>query len=285
MTSNESASERAPDRFDPEIKYYYDHAPEESRLQMGPFQLEELRTRELILRHAPEPPSVVFDIGGAAGVYAFWLAERGYEVRLIDATPRLVDVARKRNESTTHRLASCTVGDARALTEPSDSADVVLMLGPLYHLTEEKDRRAAISEAWRVLRKNGVLMAAAISRYASALDGLSRDLFKDQGFMPIVERDLVDGHHQNPTRNLDYFTTSYLHRPEDLRDEVSSGGFDVEGLYGIEGPGWMLSDFNDRWNDPKRREVLVDVARKLEAEPSMRGASAHLLVVGRKTTG
>jgi ubiquinone/menaquinone biosynthesis C-methylase UbiE len=276
--------ERPRVRLDPAIKDYYDRAPEESRLQMGPFQLEELRTRELILRHAPELPATVLDVGGAAGVYAFWLAERVYTVRLGDATPRLVEVARKRNETATHRLGSCTVGDARALTEPDDSADMVLLLGPLYHLTEETDRRDTIAEARRVLRNNGVLIAAAISRYASALDGMSRELFRDPGFMPIVERDLRDGNHRNPTGNLDYFTTSYLHRPEDLRDEVASGGFDVEGLYGIEGPGWMLSDFEDRWNEPARREVLVDVARKLETEPSMLGASAHLLAVGRKTT-
>ncbi|HVD62548.1 MAG TPA: methyltransferase domain-containing protein [Gemmatimonadaceae bacterium] len=269
--------------FDPKIKDYYDRAPEETRLQNGPFQLEEVRTRELILRHAPKPPACVLDVGGAAGVYAFWLAERGYEVRLIDATPRLVDVARKRNESADHPLASCAVGDARALTDPDNSADIVLMLGPLYHLTEASDRRDALSEAWRVLRNNGVLIAAGISRYASALDGLSRELFRDRNFMPIVERDLADGNHQNPTGHLDYFTTSYLHRPEDLRDEASSAGFGVEGLYGIEGPGWILSDFGERWNDPERRDMILDVARKLETQPSMLGASAHLLVVGRKT--
>jgi 2-polyprenyl-3-methyl-5-hydroxy-6-metoxy-1,4-benzoquinol methylase len=61
-------------------------------------QLERLRSRELILRHAPEPPAVVLDVGGAAGAYAFWLAELGYEVRLIDAVPRLIEIARDRNE-------------------------------------------------------------------------------------------------------------------------------------------------------------------------------------------
>src|SRR5688500_17361168 len=99
--------ERPPVVFDPTIKAYYDRAPEESRLEVGAFQLEQVRSRELILRHAPEPPAVVLDVGGAAGAYAFWLAERGYEVRLVDAVPRLIDIARDRNEHVTHRLASC----------------------------------------------------------------------------------------------------------------------------------------------------------------------------------
>ena len=59
-------------------------------------------------------------------------------------------------------------------------------------------------------------------------------------------------------------------------------GFDVEGLYGVEGPAWILSDFLERWNDPARREIVLRVARALESEPAMLGCSAHLIVVGRK---
>jgi SAM-dependent methyltransferase len=277
-----SEDNAAPPTLDPAIRAYYDSAPEESRLEIGAFRLEEVRSRELILRHLPASPAVVLDIGGAAGAYAFWLAEGGFDVRLIDAVPRLIEVARQRNENAAHKLAACSVGDARALPEPDDSADVVLMLGPLYHLVQEGDRQTALSEAIRVLRPGGVLIAAGISRSASALDGLSRELLGDHEFMRIVERDLLDGHHQNPTNRLDYFTTAYFHRPEDLRREVTDAGFEVEGLYGIEGPGWILPDLEERWNDPERREMVLRVARALESKPSVVGSSAHLMVVGRK---
>ena len=274
--------EQSPPGFDPTIKAYYDRAPEESRLELGMFRLEELRSRELILRHIPEPPAVILDVGGAAGAYAFWLAERGYTVRLFDAVPRLVDVARQRNERAVHQLASCCVADARALPEANDSATIVLLLGPLYHLVHAHDRHAALSEAARVLRPGGVLVAAGIARWASALDGLARELLRDHEFGRIVERDLLDGHHQNPTGRLDYFTTAYFHRPEELRSEVVGAGFEIEGLYGVEGPGWILPDLVERWNDPERREIIIQVARALEAEPSVLGCSAHMLVVGRK---
>ena len=275
-------SDLSPSDFDPAVKHYYDNAPEESRLELDIFRLEEARSRELILRHLPEPPAVILDVGGAAGVYAFWLAERGYDVRLFDAVPRLVDVARNRNETAKHRLTSCAVADARALPEPNDSADVVLMLGPLYHLVRATDRHTALTEAARVLRPGGVLIAVGISRWASALDGLSRELFLDPEFARIAEQDLHDGQHRNPTKQLHYFTTAYLHRPDELRGEVSSAGFDVEGLYGIEGPGWILTDVAERWKDPARREILLRVARAVESEPSVVGWSAHLMVVARK---
>lgn len=275
-------SDRAPAGLDRDVKAYYDHSPEETRLSAGPSRLEEYRTRELILRHAPAPHATVLDVGGAAGAYSFWLAERGYDVRLVDAVPRLVDVARRRNETAQSRLRSCSVGDARKLEDADESADMVLLLGPLYHLVDQRDRLTALGEALRVLRPGGVLVAAAISRWGSALDGLARELFRDADFARIVERDLVDGQHRNPTPHLDYFTTAYFHRPEELRQEVSETGFDVDAVYGVEGPAWILPDLMERWGDTARREMVLDVARKLESEPSVVGCSAHILAVGRK---
>jgi ubiquinone/menaquinone biosynthesis C-methylase UbiE len=269
-------------RFDPAIESYYDRAPEEARLAAGPGRLEEARTRELILRHAPAAPAVVLDVGGAAGAYAFWLAERGYDVRLIDAVPRLVDVARTRNAQARRPVVSCTVADARALPESDACADMVLMLGPLYHLVEAADRRTALTEAARALRAGGILVAAGISRFASALDGLSREVLRDADFARIVDRDLRDGRHENPTDRLGYFTTAYFHHPDELRREVADAGFEIDGRYGVEGPGWLLGDLADRWNDAERREVVLQVARKLESEPTVIGSSAHLIVVGRK---
>ncbi len=271
-----------PPALDPAVADYYERAPEESRLELGASKLEEFRTRELILRHAPEPPSVVLDIGGAAGAYAFWLAERGYDVRLFDAAPRLVEVAERRNEHAKHRLTSCSIADARSVPADDASAAMVLLLGPLYHLVNAHDRNAALSEAFRVLRPGGVLVAAGISRWASMLDGLARELMRDNKFALIVERDLRDGRHENPTGELDYFTTAYFHRPEDLQTEVDDAGFEPVGLYGVEGPGWMLKDFDERWNDPGRREILIQTARALESEPAVMGCSAHLIVVGHK---
>ena len=268
--------------LDPNIVEYYQNWPEEERLQQGPFILEELRTREVIERFAPKPPATVLDVGGAAGAYALWLADTGYAVHLVDAVPRLVGEAERRSAGRDRPLASCRLGDARALDFGDESADIVLLLGPLYHLTDAGDRARALSEARRVLKRGGRLFAAGISRWASALDGLARDLLQDPRFTAIVERDVREGQHRNPTGQLDYFTTAYFHHPDELRAEVSASGLSFEGLYGLEGPGWFLPDVEARVADPRRRADLLRVARLLEAEPSVIGISAHLLAVARK---
>jgi SAM-dependent methyltransferase len=276
--------DQQPLEFDSAIAEYYGRAPEERRLEEGPFLLEALRTRELIERHAPAPPATVLDIGGAAGAYALWLAEAGYSVHLIDPIPRLVAEAERRSGAAPRPLASCRVGDARNLIFPGETADVVLLLGPLYHLTAAEDRARALDEAARVLKPGGCLFAATICRWASVLDGLARDLFQDPQFAAIAEQDLRDGQHRNVSARLDYFTTAYFHRPEDLHAEVLDAGLEVVGVFGIEGPGWILPDIAARLADDRRRADLLHVARLLESEPSMRAASAHLLAVARKPT-
>jgi SAM-dependent methyltransferase len=276
--------EVAPKKFDPVITDYYERAPEEARLKQGPFQLEEVRTRELIQRFAPPPPGVVVDIGGAAGAYALWLAEAGYSVHLLDRVPRLVAEAQRRSAAAARPLLSCRVVDARALDVPAETADVVLLLGPLYHLTDSADRARALQEAARVLKPGGRLFAAAISRWASAFDGLARALMQDPRFARIVEQDLRNGQHRNPTERLDYFTTAYFHHPEELAAEVLAAGLALEGVYGIEGPGWILPDVAERMAHAERRETLLRVARMLETEPLVVGSSAHFLAVAQRPT-
>ena len=268
--------------YDAAIAAFYRQADEVHRLEEGPFLLEALRTRELIERHARPAPATVLDIGGAGGAYALWMAAAGYTVHLLDAAAHHVAEAERRSAVNQRPLASCVLGDARRLPFADGCADVALLLGPLYHLTTAADRMMALREAARVLKPEGVLFAAAISRCGSVLDGLARELFDDPRFEAMAEQDMRDGQHRNATERLDYFTTAYFHRPEELRAEVAGAGFEVSGLYGIEGPGWILPDLAARLEDPRRIETVLRVARLLESDPSVQGASAHLLAVGRK---
>src|SRR5215204_2421405 len=136
----------------PEIDSHYAAGLEGSRLARGSGRLELARTQEVLRRFLPPPPAVVADVGGP-GHYACWLAGLGYEVHLYDPVPLHVAQAEEASRARpTQPIASCTVGDARALGRPDDSTDAVLLLGPLYHLTSRADRLAALTEARRVLR-------------------------------------------------------------------------------------------------------------------------------------
>jgi SAM-dependent methyltransferase len=220
----------------------------------------------------------VLDVGGGPGSYVLWLSRRGYVVDLIDPVPK--HVAAAADLFAAERLpGGARIGDARSLDADSGSYDGVLCLGPLYHLTDRRDRVTALAEVNRVLRPGGVGLVAAISRFASLLDGLSRGLVRDPHFVSILERDLAQGQHRNPTSNADYFTTAFFHRPEEMAAEIGEAGLRLEALLAVEGPLWFMNGFVDLWADPSTRRLMLELLRRVESEPSMLGASAHWLAV------
>jgi ubiquinone/menaquinone biosynthesis C-methylase UbiE len=266
-----------------EIAAYYAQGLERDRLASGPGALEFARTRALLEQYLPPAPAVIADVGGGPGRYAVWLAERGYRVDLVDPVALHVEQARMAASSRPGAaLASAEVGDARALRLPDANADAVLLLGPLYHLAERAERLQALAEARRVCRQGGVIIAAAISRFASTLDGLRGGYLEDPTFAVIAAGDRRDGRHRNPTGDPAYFTTAYFHRPEELAAECAAAGLVHEATLAVEGPGWFLPDLDARLADERRRAVLLAALAALEAEPTLLGVSAHLLAVARR---
>ena len=265
--------------IDPAIESHYDTGYERSRLSPGGRpSLEFVRSMELLERLLPAPPARVLDVGGGPGTYAAPLARRGYRVHLVDPLPLHVEQARQAAGA----AFTAAQGDARELAEPDESQDAVLLFGPLYHLTEAADRRQALAQARRVLAPGGRLLAMAVCRFASLLDGLYEDWLDDPVFRPIVDRDLVDGQHRNPdpVGRPRFFTTAYFHTADGLTGEIEQTGFTGVAVYGVEGPGWPL---RQQWADPRRREHILFAARSAETEPSLIGFSPHLIAAATKT--
>jgi SAM-dependent methyltransferase len=260
-----------------DIIAHYEKVPEDSRLLTGWGKLEFARTQELILRYLPSRPGKILDVGGGSGIYSWWLGSLGYETHLIDPVSRHVERARQFSQ-----ITSAEVGDARNLTPKDGSFDAVLLLGPLYHLTDPDDRLRALAEARRILRTGGLLFAAAINRFASLLDGLVRGFVDDPRFVSILEQDLKDGQHRNTAGDPDFFTTSFFHRPEELEAEVMKADFSVVALVAVEGPGWLANEFDERWADPARREQLLDLIRRVEQQRVLLSITPHFLAVAKR---
>ena len=261
------------------VRAYYEAVSERPRLFEGYGPLERVRTQEVLLRHLPAAPAVVADIGGGAGVHAIWLAGRGYAVHLRDLAAAHVAQAEEDAAGAGVRLASAGLGDARALDLAAASVDVVLLLGPLYHLQDAHDRMAALAEARRVLRPGGLLAAAAISRAAPVLDGLRLGLLEDPAHRALCDEIRRSGRSDPPPASG--FTRAYLHTAAGLRAEVAAAGFDVVETVGLEGLAWAFADLDERWADPVRREAALDAARRVEAADEVIGLSPHLLCVAR----
>lgn len=255
---------------DLDVVRHYEEDAEHLRLtSTGPGRLELARTQRLLLRHLPPAPARVLDVGGAAGIYSAWLRSLGHDAEVIDLTPLHVQ-----------RCAAAgipaEVGDARHLQRDDESYDVVLVMGPLYHLPSVADRALVWSEAFRVLRPGGLVAAATIGRFAGLLDGLSRRWEPLQRYLPMVLEELRTGEHRNP-EGEDLFTTAYFHRVEELEPEARAAGFVEVAVTAIEGPAWFMPTVHT--HDIERFAELLD---HLETEPTLLGASSHLLTTARK---
>ncbi|MEV0150569.1 MULTISPECIES: class I SAM-dependent methyltransferase [unclassified Nonomuraea] len=134
-----------------ELLAYYEQDREHGRLREGRGRWEFWRTQDVLRRTLPPAPARVLDVGGGTGVHAEWLSADGYDVELLDPVPLHVERA-----SQLHGV-SARLGDARRLPVPDASVDAVLLLGPLYHLSERADRVRALSEARRAVRPGGLV--------------------------------------------------------------------------------------------------------------------------------
>ncbi len=259
--------------LDAAVRQYYEEGNEAERLTQGHGRLEFARTKEIIERFIHGEHLEILDVGGGPGAYASWLTEKGHRVQLVDPVPLHVEQA-------TASGFDAEVGDARHVERPDASADVVLMLGPLYHLPDSQDRRSALAETVRVLRPGGYLFAAAISRHAALLDLLmNRDKLHHPTVFELVEESVRTGVFRGPGEG-NLFTTAYFHLPSELREEVVAAGFEDVRVFHLEGPGFLASDLEARLDDPVRREALLSAIRLVEEEEYMLGSS-HLLAVAK----
>jgi SAM-dependent methyltransferase len=236
--------------------------------------LEFERTKEILLRRLPAAPAMVADVGGGPGRYTLWLAGRGYRVEHRDLFPLHVDQLRA--DAAGHHLVHTAVGDARQVDLGDDTADAVLLLGPLYHLRQRRDRVRALVEARRVVRPGGPVFVAAISRWAPRLDGVLRlRLYESR---PEV-RELVAEVERTgwmPPLGSDSFS-AFCHRPGQLRAELGAAGLELVDLVAVEGMAFALSDLDERMDDPLARTVVLEAARALERVPELLGIGPHLL--------
>ncbi len=269
--------------IDREILAYYNTGVEKGRLETDIFQLERERTEEIISRYLPDHKIKILDIGGGTGHYSFWLKEQAHEVHLVDPVRFNIDEAKNEANRRKNAPDSIKLAEARELGFEDNYFDLVLMMGPLYHLTRLEDRQEALKESLRVLKKGGTLLAAGITRYASLFDGFFRNLIKDPDFFQIVDQDIATGQHRNFSNKLAYFTTAYFHFPEDLKKEIAEGGFEVKEMIAIESFGWLIPNFVKKWAEKDYRPLLLESIRRVEKNPDLMSMSAHFMVTANKS--
>lgn len=265
-----------------DIVAYYSSEPEQEQQRLERHQLERNLTWRYLERHLP-PQGAILEVGAAAGGYTLELARRGYRVTAVDMSPALLALNRAAlTEANLLGQVHYVVADARDLSQVTESGfDAALLMGPLYHLIDQADRSQALAEVHGRLADGAPIFSAFISRYGIMGDVMKKipewieDQRKVRTHMAAGRR--PDGYPPGGFRG--YFATVPEVAP--LHEVV---GFETLVVAGVE-PAISADDESYNRLQGEQRQLWLELLFEMSTEPSIMGASRHLLYVGRKNPG
>ena len=145
------------------INHYTNNCAEEDRFTTNSHKIEFLTTMRYIEKFAKKGCKIL-EVGAGTGAYSITLAKMGYDVTALELVPRNVEIMKKRAKGLNN--IKCMVGDALNLPFENNEFDIVLNLGPMYHLYNQNDKDKAISETIRVCKPDGICMFAYLTHSA-----------------------------------------------------------------------------------------------------------------------
>jgi S-adenosylmethionine-dependent methyltransferase len=261
-----------------EAEPYYDEFALKEWERLGKCRTELAVSLKAVNEFLPKPPCSVLDIGGGPGRYAIELTRQGYSVMLVDISAECLRLAEQKANEAQVSLAGMIHANAVDLGElDSASYDAALLMGPMYHLLSHTDRIQAIKEAMRILKPGGKLFGAFITRLAPfryVANGDPAWLAANPGYALQL---LETGIHDRPTQ----FAKAYYSHPDEVVPLMENCGLKTLCLVGCEG---VVAGHEDKVNAliGNAWRAWVDLNYRLGQEPTLYGASDHLLYVGEK---
>jgi S-adenosylmethionine-dependent methyltransferase len=262
-----------------DIAAYYNNDPERENNRLDRHQLEFDLTWRYLTQYLPSQGHIL-EIGAATGRYTLGLAKLGYQIAAVDMSEKLLEIARQRTlEEGLEKHVEFVLADARDLGSiQKKDFDAVLLMGPLYHLVEEADRKTALKQAAGHLHQGGILFSAFISRYGIMGD-LLRNLPEWIENRTEVQNILASG--KNPEHIPGSGFRGYFATISEILSLHEATGFETLTVAGVE-PAISADDESYNRLERRRRQLWLDLLHEISTEPSVIGASRHILYIGRK---
>ena len=270
------------------IKNYYKHFDEKNRLNNdNSGKLEFLMTMSILEKNIPPVSAgtevAILDLGGGAGAYSFPLAKKGYAVTLADLSETLLLQAKKQKEDTkVQNLISCDQVNATDLSRYKDNAfDVVLLFGPLYHLTEKAERQKCISEVYRVLKSGGKVFASFIPHLSGCIALVQRFCWSpDQVNINTLQESFASGTFKNLSDKG--FQEGYYPASEEIENLFAANGFEKQLLRSIRGFGYEKEDVIFKFKNKNDFSKILELIDSTADDKSIIEMCGHAMYVGVK---
>ncbi|HTY82482.1 MAG TPA: class I SAM-dependent methyltransferase [Dehalococcoidales bacterium] len=263
-----------------DIQAYYDQRIDREDGRLAAHQLERDMTWRYLDKYLPSRGKIL-ELGAAAGAYTIPLAKRGYNITAIDLSPKLLEICRQKViEEKLEKQVTCLVADARDLSKVGRSLfDVVLIMGPLYHLVFAEDRLFALKQAHGKLKREGLIFSTFISRYGlwgDVMKGIPHYINYRKDVFSVLKHGKDAEFARMPGNFRGYFATVPEIGPLHKR-----AGFKKILVAGIE-PGVPSNDENYNRLEPELKRLWLDLLFSISTENSILGASRHILYIGKR---
>lgn len=258
---------------------FYNREAENEHGRLEHHQLEYELTWRYLERFLP-PGGAILEIGAATGRYTLELARRGYTLTAVDLSEKELGICRQNLEAAgLAGQVQLLIADVRDLSQVMKmDYDAVLLMGPLYHLVLEADRLAALHQVHLHLRQGGILVASYISRFG-ILGDLMRNVPEWIELQSEVREVLERG--RDPEDYPRGGFRGYFVRADEIPPLHAAAGFELLALAGVE-PAISADDESYNRLQDSRRQQWLDLLESISTEPSILGASRHLLSIARK---
>ena len=257
---------------------YYSTFNEEQRLTAQNITRIEFDTTVHELSHFIKPSQSLTELGAATGRYSLLYAQQGLKVTAVELVPELVSQLKANAEKIEVDISIHEANAAEVGFIPDCSQDIVLILGPLYHIQNIDEREAVIREAKRILKADGIVAIAYISRFfiAGLLAKISSSLVAVDVLNELYETGIVS------TTDVDaFFRTGYFATPDEMETLAVSEGFKIIKHIATDGSVRYISDEINQLTE-QQYQAWLQHHFKTCAESSLLGSSNHGLVIARK---
>lgn len=251
------------------------------RLIKNPYRRLEFETTMYFLKKHLPKKGLILDAGGGPGRYTIELAKLGYDVVLLDLTPELLAVARKkiRGNKVGKNVRQIMQGsiDDLSMFRKATFDGVVCLGGPLSHIMSKKQRNKAVDELIRVAKTKAPIFVSVIgrNRWLLTVNYFSRKVLNAPEVYRrfVIKRDLVGGYGFAPT---------HFYIPSELENHFKKKTKILK-MVGLEG---IFSAREDRYNEihkkKKYNKLLWEVHLKTCTHPSVVALSEQFMIICKK---